>query len=61
VIGPIFVHGIASRTLAGIAAAAERETQYNRLSAQSAPSAQSASSFPTPAARARNSSEDPDA
>lgn len=26
VIGPVFVHGIASRTLAGLAAAAERET-----------------------------------
>ena len=25
VIGPVFVHGIASRTLAGLAAAAERE------------------------------------
>lgn len=61
VIGPIFVHGIASRTLAGIAAAAERENQYNHVSAESASSAQSASSFPTPAALARNSSEDPDA
>ena len=27
VIGPVFVHGIASRTLAGLAAAAERETR----------------------------------
>jgi hypothetical protein len=27
VIGPVFVHGIASRTLAGMAAAAERETR----------------------------------
>lgn len=27
VIGPVFVHGIASRTLAGLARAAERETQ----------------------------------
>jgi hypothetical protein len=27
VIGPIFVHGIASRTLAGLADAAERETK----------------------------------
>ena len=27
VIGPVFIHGIASRTLAGLAAAAERETQ----------------------------------
>jgi hypothetical protein len=25
VIGPVFIHGIASRTLAGLAAAAERE------------------------------------
>lgn len=27
VIGPVFIHGIASRTLAGLAAAAERETR----------------------------------
>jgi ribosome-associated toxin RatA of RatAB toxin-antitoxin module len=27
VIGPVFIHGIASRTLAGLAAAAERETK----------------------------------
>jgi hypothetical protein len=26
-IGPVFVHGIASRTLAGLAAVAERQTQ----------------------------------
>ena len=30
VIGPVFIHGIASRTLAGLAAVAERE-QRNRL------------------------------
>ena len=61
VIGPIFVHGIASRTLAGIAAAAERGHQYQEVSAKSAPFAQSASSFPTPAALAGDSAEDPDA
>jgi hypothetical protein len=26
VIGPVFIHGIASRTLAGLAAAAEKQT-----------------------------------
>jgi ribosome-associated toxin RatA of RatAB toxin-antitoxin module len=61
VIGPIFVHGIASRTLAGIAAAAEREHQYQKVSAKSAPSAQSASAFPAPAALAGDSAEGPDA
>jgi hypothetical protein len=30
VIGPVFVHGIASRTLAGLAAAAEREARAAR-------------------------------
>lgn len=61
VIGPVFVHGIASRTLAGIAAAAERENQYHHLSAHSAPSAQPASAFPTSGALARSSSEESDA
>jgi len=45
VIGPIFVHGIASRTLAGIAAAAERD----------------ASSFLTSPARAEGSPKETDA
>ncbi|HEX2723415.1 MAG TPA: SRPBCC family protein [Gemmatimonadaceae bacterium] len=30
VVGPVFVHGIASRTLAGLASVAERETQRRR-------------------------------
>ena len=61
VIGPIFVHGIASRTLAGIAAAAEREHQHHEVSATSAPSASSApASFNSPAP-AGSPPEDPDA
>jgi len=61
VIGPIFVHGIASRTLAGIAAAAEREHQNHEVSAKSAPSASSASSFLTSPARAGGPPKETDA
>ncbi len=35
VIGPVFIHGIASRTLAGLAAAAERQVGSQRAAAQS--------------------------
>ncbi len=35
VIGPVFIHGIASRTLAGLAAAAERQAENQRTGANS--------------------------
>jgi ribosome-associated toxin RatA of RatAB toxin-antitoxin module len=57
VIGPIFVHGIASRTLAGIAKAAEQGSQL--LGAAGHP-ATSASAFPT-SAFADNSPRNPHA
>lgn len=61
VIGPVFVHGIASRTLAGIAAAAEREHRRHEISAESGSSAISASSLLTSPARAGGPPKETDA